>query len=88
MPAILDRKTAYALRALVNLFEDAIKFQGQIHSANTAQMTPPRLMLMNFGNSAVISVPADREFALILVPSCASVKTKEIKKTPALVPLV
>lgn len=30
-----------------------------------------------------MSVPADTEFAAILVPSCASAKAKAMKKTPA-----
>lgn len=35
------------------------------------------------GASAVMSVPADTEFAAMLVPSCARAKAVAMKKTPA-----
>lgn len=83
-----DKKIAYAERAIVNLLELDIMFQGQMQSAMAAQNSEPRLMLMKRGNIAVKSVPQDRELAEMLVPSCASVNTNEIRNTPPLVPLV
>ena len=46
-----------------------MRFQGVMQRASEAQMKPPRLMLIYLGSSAVISVPADKELALMLVPS-------------------
>lgn len=51
-----------------------------------AQTNPPRRMLMKRGRSAVISDPAETEFAAMFVPSCAREKAKAMKKTPALAP--
>src|SRR5690242_1574131 len=39
-------------------------------------------MEIQCGSNAVMSVPAEMEFAAILVPSCASVKAAEMTKTP------
>lgn len=79
---------AYAPRALVNLLEDAIRFHGQMHNAMAAQKKAPLLMLIYLGNMAVISVPQDKEFAEMFVPSCANANTNEMRNTPALVPRV
>ena len=42
---------------------------------------------MKRGISAVISEPAETEFAAMFVPNCARAKAKEMKKTPARAPL-
>ena len=41
-------------------------------------------MFNHRGKSAVMSVPAETEFAAIFVPSCASAKAKDMMKTPNL----
>ena len=41
-------------------------------------------MFNHRGKSAVMSVPADTEFAAIFVPNCASAKAKDIMNTPNL----
>lgn len=67
--------------------EEVSKFQGQMAKPMKAQIKPPRLMFMNFGSKAVMSVPAEMEFAEMLVPTWANANPRATKKTPALEPL-
>lgn len=71
----------------MNLEEDDIKFQGQIANPTAAQMKPPLLILIYLGKRAVMSVPAERELAEILVPTWAMVKQKARMNTPPRSPL-
>lgn len=62
--------------------EEDIKFHGQIAKPIAAHIKPPLLILRYFGNRAVISVPAERELAEILVPTWAIAKPNAIRNTP------
>ena len=71
----------------MKLFVLSKRFDGHMAIPTRAQIYPPRLMLMNRGSKAVISVPAETEFAAIFVPSWARAKDDAIKKTPTRVPV-
>lgn len=64
-----DKKTAYAPKAVVNLDDEAIKFQGQMTKAIQAHRYEPLLILMNLGSKAVISVPAGMALPDKLAPN-------------------
>jgi len=49
------------------------RFQGSMHIPTIAATYPPRRMLMNRGNRAVRSQPAEILFAEMFVPICTSV---------------
>lgn len=70
----------------MNIEDEDIKFHGQMAYPMAAQMKPPRRMFMYLGKRAVMSVPALREFAEMLVPNWAMAKPKEMRKTPPLSP--
>lgn len=56
--------------------------QGHMARPTAAQMYPPRRIFRYRGSRAVMSVPAEIEFAAILVPSCAKANADAITKTP------
>lgn len=58
------------------------RLTGHMTRPTKAQIYPPRRISIYLGNRAVISVPAETEFAAMFVPSCASVNAVAIKKTP------
>lgn len=59
-------------------------YHGHIARPIQAHIYPPLLILRYRGSNAVISVPADTEFAAMFVPNCANAKAKEMMKTPNL----
>ena len=57
--------------------------QGQMAMPMSAQMYPPRRMLMYRGSRAVMSVPALMLLAARFVPSWARTKAAAMRKVPA-----
>lgn len=67
----------------MNLEDEASRFQGHMAKEIAAQMYEPRLMVMNFGSKAVISVPAGIALLDKFAPSWSNRNEKEIMQTPA-----
>ena len=57
-PVMADKKTAYADKYVVKFFDELKKCHGQMVKQMAAAINPPLLILMYWGNKAVISVPA------------------------------
>ena len=70
IPAIGPRKTAYPPIKARKVWASAKIFHGTItQPPMIAARTHPRLILINLGNMTVMSLAAEIEFAVILVPT-------------------
>lgn len=78
------RKTAYPPMNDRKVSADERIFQGTMTQPPTmAAMTHPRLMLTYLGKRTVRSLAAEMEFAVMLVPTCATYHEEAAKKAAA-----